>query len=76
MHDNFYFVVDTHPISGQLGDDGNGIVITIKDLTQRSGILLVQWILKRLRMSGLNGKELQSFAWLMPQLAIQGKCYD
>ena len=69
-------MVDTHPISGQLGGDGNGIVITTKDLTQRSGILLVQWILKRLRTSGLNGKGLQSFAWLTPQLAIQGKCYD
>ena len=69
-------MIDTHPISGDLGGDGNGIVITTKDLTQRSAILLVQWILKRLRTSGLNGKELQSFAWLMPQLAIQGKYYD
>ena len=40
-------------------------------------MLLVQWILKRLRTSGLNGEELQSFAWLMPKLETreQGECY-
>ena len=70
-------MVDTHPICEEFGGDGNGIVIMTKDLTQRSGMLLVQWILKCLRTSGLNGEELQSFAWLMPQLETQeqGKCY-
>ena len=64
------------PLAEELGGDGNGIVITTKDVTQRSGMLLVQWILKRLRNSGLDGKELQSFAWLMPQQETQGKCYN
>jgi serine/threonine protein kinase len=77
VHNNSYFVIDTHPIGDELGGDGNGIVITTKDLTQRSGMLLVQWILKRLRTSGLNREELQSFAWLMPKLETQeqGECY-
>ncbi|XP_028410675.1 probable tyrosine-protein kinase DDB_G0283397 [Dendronephthya gigantea] len=67
MHNNSYFVLDTHPIGEDLGGDGNGIVVTTKDLTQRSGMVLVQWILNRLQNGGLNGKEPQSFAWLMPQ---------
>lgn len=27
MHENFFFVVDTHPIGQELGRNGNGMVV-------------------------------------------------
>lgn len=72
IHNDSYFVVDTHPIGEELGGNGNGVLLITKDRTSRSCTLLIQWILKRLRASGLSGNEAQSFAWLMPFIEIQG----
>ena len=50
----------------ELGGDGNGILAATNDLSLHSCRLSVNWILKRLKAGGLNGQEMQSLAWLMP----------
>ena len=72
IYSSSYFVVDTHPIGEELGGNGNGILVASNDLTSRSCRLLIQWVLKRLRASGISGVEPQSFAWLMPFIETQG----
>ena len=70
IHTSWYFLIDTHPICEVLGGDGNGILVRTKDLTSRSCMSIVQWILKRLKASGLNWNQVQSLAWMIPKLEI------
>ena len=67
-----YFLIDTHPISEDLGGNGNGILVATSDTSERSCKLFIQWILKRLRSSGVNGSNAQSFAWLIETHFVQG----
>jgi hypothetical protein len=69
IHENSYFLIDTHPVVGELGGDGNGILVATNDLSSNSCRLFVGWILKRLKVGGLNGREMQSLAWLIPNAA-------
>ena len=59
-----YFLIDTHPIGEQLGGNSNGILVATRDTSSQSCKRLVQWILKRLRDSGVGQNDTQSFAWL------------
>ena len=65
-HKNALFLVDTHPVSEDVGGNCNGLLLVTPDCSPRSCKLLVQWILKRLQISGISGNELQSMAWLTP----------
>ena len=65
----FYFLIDTHPVTEEFGGDGNGILVATNDLSLHSCRLFVNWILKRLRACGLTGQEMQSLAWLIPNAA-------
>ena len=69
IHDNSYFLIDTHPVTEELGGDGNGILAATNDLSLHSCRLFVNWILKRLKAGGLDGREMQSLAWLIPNAA-------
>ena len=69
LHDNSYFLIDTHPVTEEFGGDGNGILVATNDLSLHSCRLFVNWILKRLRACGLTGQEMQSLAWLIPNAA-------
>lgn len=60
VHTGSLFLVDTHCIGGQIGGNGNGILITTKDCSPASCKVLTQWIIKRLKYSGIVGKEDQS----------------
>ena len=64
IYNNALFLVDTHPITEDLGGNGNGLIMATQDCSERSCELLVQWILKRLQHSGVKGNELQSFCWV------------
>ena len=55
------FIVDTHPISEQLGGDGNGIVKVYTPQNADSPNQLCAWIWKRLEHSGVPDSSLQSF---------------
>ncbi len=59
-----FFLIDTHPIGEELGGNGNGILVATSDVSGRSCKLLVQWIMKRLLISGVGQSDAQSFAWL------------
>ena len=63
-HDGRVFLLDTHPISQELGGDGNGILIQTKDLTNDSCMSLVEWIIKRLVLSGVSTSNQHSLAWV------------
>ena len=63
-HKDALFLIDTHPVSEDLGGNYNGLLLVTPDNSPRSCKLLAQWILKRLFKSGASEKELQSLAWL------------
>lgn len=65
-HKDALFLVDTHPVSEDLGGNCNGLLLVTPDCSPRSCKLLVQWILNRLLKAGAPEKELQSLAWLTP----------
>ena len=65
-HKDALFLVDTHPVSEDLGGNCNGLLLVTPDCSPRSCKLLVQWILNRLLKAGATEKELQSLAWLTP----------
>lgn len=65
-HKDALFLVDTHPVSEDLGGNCNGLLLVTPDCSPRSCKLLVQWILNRLLKAGASEKELQSLAWLTP----------
>lgn len=67
-----FFLINTHPVSPDLGGNGNGILVVTSDTSERSCKLLMQWILRRLRSSGVNGSNAQSFAWLIETRVVQG----
>ena len=67
-----YFLMDTHPIGEDLGGNGNGILVVTSDLSEKSCKLLIQWLLKRLKSSGVSGDSAQSFAWITEVHGIQG----
>ena len=67
-----YFLMDTHPIGEDLGGNGNGILVVTSDLSDKSCKLLIQWLLKRLKSSGVSGDSAQSFAWVTEVHGIQG----
>ena len=59
-----FFLIDTHPIKEDLGGNGNGILVATNDTSETSCKLLVQWILKRLKSSGVSGSNAKSLVWL------------
>ena len=59
-----FFLIDTHPIREDVGGNGNGILVATCDTSERSCQILIQWILKRLKSSGISGNNAQSLAWL------------
>ena len=70
-HKDALFLIDTHPVSEEVGGNGNGLLVVTPDCSPRSRKLLVQWILKRLLNSGASEKELQSMAWLTPVTGVK-----
>lgn len=58
------FLVDTHPISEELGGNHNGLMMVTRDCSVHSCEMLVQWILKRLKLSGVKEDQYQSFSWV------------
>ena len=64
LHNDSFFLVDSHPVGEELGGNGNGILVATPDRSSRSCRLIVQWILKRLWLSGVDKKMPQSLAWL------------
>lgn len=64
IHKEVYFILDTHPISETLGGDGNGILLLTEDVSSKSCQILTQWILKRLKQSGVRPGGQQSLAWV------------
>ncbi|CAB4027730.1 Hypothetical predicted protein [Paramuricea clavata] len=58
------FLVDTHPISEELGGNHNGLMMVTPDCSVHSCEMLVQWILKRLKLSGVKEDQYQSFSWV------------
>lgn len=65
-HKNALFLIDTHPVSEDVGGNCNGLLLVTPDCSPQSCTLLAQWILKRLYISGISGQEFQSVAWLTP----------
>ena len=63
---DFLFVVDTHPVNEELGGNGNGLLLMTPDSSLRSCKMVVQWVLKRLKMAGIEENMRQSMAWLNP----------
>ncbi|CAB4010557.1 Hypothetical predicted protein [Paramuricea clavata] len=59
-------VVDTHPVNHELGGNGNGLLLMTPDLSPRSCKMVVQWIIKRLKMAGIEENMRQSMTWLNP----------
>lgn len=62
------FVIDTHPIHEDRGGNGNGLLKVfpfsdVKSLHENT-LRLCSWMWKRLRMSGVGNKQLQSFSVL------------
>ena len=68
LHNNSFFLLDSHPVCEELGGNGNGILVATPDRSSRSCRLIIQWILKRLWLSGVDHKMPQSLAWLSVQL--------
>ncbi len=67
-----FFLIDTHPIREDLGGNGNGILVATSDTSEMSCKLLIQWILKRLKSSGVIASNAQSLAWLTEIYDLQG----
>lgn len=53
IHNGSFFIVDTHPIGEELGGNGNAILVRTRDKDLRSCKLIIQWIIKRLKNSGV-----------------------
>lgn len=70
VYNNYIYLLDTHPISADLGGNGNGILVATNDRSSRSCRLISQWILKRLKASGVDEKTPQSLAWLIEDLQL------
>lgn len=60
-HSNQYFLVETHPISEELGGVGNGLIKVYPAQDLNSARHLCSWIWKRLQLSGVQENSLQSF---------------
>lgn len=60
-HSNQYFLVETHPISEELGGVGNGLIKVYPAQDLNSARHLCSWIWKRLLLSGVQENSLQSF---------------
>ena len=58
---NQLFLVDTHPISAQLGGMGNGLIKVYPIQDSESFNQLCAWIWKRLHLSGISETAQQSF---------------
>ena len=67
-----FFLIDTHPIREDLGGNGNGILVATSDTSEMSCKLLIQWILKSLKSSGVIASNAQSLAWLTEIYDLQG----
>lgn len=72
LHNESYFIADTHPVGKDVGGNGNGICVATYDRSPRSCRLICQWILKRLALSGVNGKMPQSLSWLTMKTTSNG----
>ena len=70
IYNQHIVVLDTHPINAELGGNGNGIMVATHDRSPRSCRLISQWILKRLKMSGVDQKTPQSLAWFIEVLYL------
>lgn len=57
-----FFVIDTHPISPELGGDGNGVIKVLPCGDRNSVKGLCTWLWKRLQASGVDKAKKQSFA--------------
>ena len=57
-----FFVIDTHPISPELGGDGNGAIKVLPCGDRNSVKGLCTWWWKRLQVSGVDKAKKQSFA--------------
>lgn len=64
IYSGSFFLIDTHPVNEALGGNGNAILVYTRDRSVRSCKMLVQWIIKRLAVSGVNGETVQSVSWL------------
>ena len=60
IHEQSFFLVDTHSIGSILGGNGNGILVVTKDCSLNSCKTLCQWIM----CSGVFGTEYKSLVWL------------
>ncbi len=65
VYNNCIFLLDTHPIGKELGGRGNGILVATKDKSIASCKTITQWVLKRLKVSGVNETTPQSLVWLI-----------
>ena len=65
VYNKCIFLLDTHSIGQELGGTGNGIVVATKDESILSCKKITQWILKRLKASGVDGRTPQGLAWLI-----------
>ena len=72
LHNESYFIVDTYSVGKDVGGDGNGICVATYDRSPRSCCLICQWILKRLALSGVNGKMPQTLTWLTMKTTSNG----
>ena len=61
LYNDSFFLVDSHLVDEELGGNGNGILVATPDRSSRSCHLIIQCILKRIWLSGVDHKMLQSF---------------
>ena len=54
LHNDSFFLIDTHSIGKDLHGNGNGILVATSDRSSDSWRLLTHWILKHLWISGVN----------------------
>ena len=67
LYNDSFFLVHSHSVGEELGGNGNGIPVATPDRSSHSCRLIIQWILKRLWLSGVDHKMPQSLAWLSVQ---------
>lgn len=60
-HNGQYFLVDTHPISKELGGVGTGLLKVYPAQDSQSASHLCSWVWKRLQLGGVQEKSPQSF---------------
>ena len=68
VYNNCIFLLGTHPIAKELGGRENRIVVATKDKSISSCKMITQWLLKRLKVSGVNERTPQSLVWLVEDL--------